>query len=213
VWVIEIRGYTDHHAGPTFIKNALIRNLQKFDAFARDEKKVGKFIAGAADPVKGKVSHAFVYNFWEVDNAQPNSFLHINRSFLDQLLGGPAKASGQGGPGGAGSALGMPPGGGSSTPAAGMPLGGGDTTSAAPAATFGPAWRGLTDSSANTPGAGGGKQDKTGRRRCEFVVMLLWREPVPSGSPPPGEAAAPESYGPAGGVPAGAGGSAAGPPR
>jgi hypothetical protein len=70
----------------------------------------------------------------------------------------------------------------------------GDTTTAGAAAgpaTLGPAWRGLTDTSASSGGAG--KQDAgvTGRRRYEFVVMLLWREPVP---PVPGA-----EGGPAGG--------------
>src|SRR5207248_1345207 len=51
-WVVEIRGYTYHHDGPNFVKRALIRNLQRVDEFARDEGKVGKFLAGVPDPVK-----------------------------------------------------------------------------------------------------------------------------------------------------------------
>ena len=65
-WVIEIRGYTDHHKGTQFIKDSLIKNLQNMDRFeaAKDDKKIGKYIVGVADPVKGKVSHAFIYKVW-----------------------------------------------------------------------------------------------------------------------------------------------------
>ena len=68
-WVVEIRGYTDYRGGSLFLKNALVRNLQNMDQFAtaKDEKKIGKYIVGVPDPVKGKVSHAFLYKWWQVD--------------------------------------------------------------------------------------------------------------------------------------------------
>jgi len=209
-WVVEIRGFTDHQEGRTFVRKALIRNLQRMDTFAKDDGKVGKFIVGVQDPVKGKVSHAFIYHVWKVENALPNAFQFINSSYLDKMMPegtGAAAGGGQGdnrfpgtGPATTGAgAGGTPPGG----------MGGGT-----PAATsFGPAWSGLTsrssggstgvgDSRGTSTGGGGsmtlpgippgttggtstgtgtGKEaDGTGRRRYEFVVMMVWREPVPN---------------------------------
>ncbi|MBP3958031.1 hypothetical protein J8F10_22475 [Gemmata sp. G18] len=60
-WVVEIRGYTDHKGGRRFIEQSLLRNLQRTDTFAKDDAKVGRYIVGVPDPVKGKVSHPFVY--------------------------------------------------------------------------------------------------------------------------------------------------------
>jgi type IV pilus assembly protein PilM len=213
-WVVEIRGYTDYKDGQLFLQKALLRNLQKFDSFAKEPGKVGEFIVGVQDPVKGRVSHAFIYSYgWKVDDAQPNSFVFINQSQLDGLLGG------GGGPGGFGKlgSMGMPQG--SSGPGQPDPSSG-----TAPTGPIAPAWTGLTSSSLNgassaggagpggagppslggsavgalgtapgTPSSGSSGKKETGeeRRRWEFTVMLIWREPIPSGSgtPAPPEAA------------------------
>jgi type IV pilus assembly protein PilM len=227
-WVVEIRGFTDHQAGPIFLRDGLIRNLQKFDQYAgqgeitvRNEKgelvkvkgedKVKQFIVGVPDPVKGRVSHAFVFNFWSYDDTTTNTFRFINQSSLDRLLSPAGAAPGTGGPG-------RPPAGPVSED--GFPTSG---AAGAPVAALGPDWRGLGTSGGTGPAAGpnvpgqgntpftpqtpatptapvlgpDGKEIKkegaTERRRYEFVVMLLWREPTPS--------TVPGSLAPAGGDP------------
>ncbi len=187
VWAVEIRGYTDHKDAPDFLKKALLKNLQRFDNFAKGEDKVGKFIVGVQDPVKGKVSHAFIYNWWKVDDALPNSFTYINGSYLDKLFTDRA-GGGANGPGGF-----RPIG------PVGPPVGAPEGGAAAPA-PLGPAWTGLTTTTSGTGvggpvggvgpggiappvvGGTGDKKDGVERRRYEFVVMFIWREPIPSGS-------------------------------
>ncbi|MBM3983907.1 MAG: type IV pilus assembly protein PilM, partial [Planctomycetes bacterium] len=129
-WVVEIRGYTDHQKGRTFVNQALLRNLQRTDSFAKDDGKVGRYIVGVADPVKGKISYAFVYNvFQPIYEPQPGVFYNINRgSFLDTLVGGggaaPAPETGgenQPGSGPGGMPIGTPGPGGGAPP---MPGGG-----------------------------------------------------------------------------------------
>jgi hypothetical protein len=234
-WVVEIRGYTDHKEGQRFIRNALLKNLQKFDTFAKGEDKVGRYIVGVQDPIKGKVSHAFTYKVWMVDDAQSNTFVNINQSFLDRLLSsagggsqgsgsgaGPKVVSGMGGAGGAGGPTAAGPmGAGSAGGAGGAGGGGGEAPTA-----LGPAWSGLAagggaegaggfggpggkgpggpanfGSAMGGPGLGRGPgappaipagngdaskgTSKEERRRFEFVVMLIWREPVPSSADKP----------------------------
>jgi hypothetical protein len=211
-WAIEIRGYTDHKDGIAFLKKSLLANAQNFDKFAGDGNKVGKFIVGVQDPVKGKVSHAFIYKVWMVDNAQPNSFVWINGSYLDRLIGGGPAAGG--GATGELTPAGGPPGrGGGSGP--GEPGMTGDANmGATPAVALGPFWTGLGSAAAGggpgglspgggremmpgpgtvlpgpmpgtiTPGTVTGKDGKDERRRWEFVVMLIWREPKTESIPP-----------------------------
>lgn len=109
-WVIEIRGFTDHKEGATFVRQALLHNLQRSDTFAQqtdasvkeDGKggKVGKYInAGVADPVKGRISHAFIYRVFAPTD--PQTFTHINRgSYLESILGAAGGGGGVGGMGG-----------------------------------------------------------------------------------------------------------------
>jgi type IV pilus assembly protein PilM len=208
-WVVEVRGYTDHDRGQIFVRQALLRNLQRIDAFAKDEGKVGRYInPGVQDPVKGRISHAFVYRvFAPIPDPQPGVFYNITRgSFLDGILGSAGGNTG-GGPGGPG---GMPMGG---MPIGGMPMGGMPPAAGGPppgpggpppapggggggtsgTSTLGPAWDGLGKTGGAVSNLGGdtapAKPDST-RRRFEFVVMLVWREPTPS-NPPAAPAAAP----------------------
>ncbi len=207
-WVVEIRGYTEHKAGSQFIRRALIKNLQRFDTFAKNEAKVGQYTTGVQDPVKGKVSHAFIYKVWQIEDAQPNVFANINQSYLDKLLssGGGGQQGGMGGGPGVGKP-GIAPGGpGGSGAGAGSGGGGGGGEGAAAPAPLGPAWTGLGSTpvggsnamsgvygGANRPGAAsiappaggsgtGATAAKDGpkdeRRRYEFVVMMIWREPA-----------------------------------
>jgi type IV pilus assembly protein PilM len=225
-WIIEIRGYTDHH-DPQFLHKALLKNLNNADKFAtaKGEDKIGKYIVGVADPVKGKVSHAFIFKTWLVSGAAANSFQYINESRLDAMLGGGTSSSfGPSGPGEEtrGGGPPAPPGSGQGDPA--------QTTQTA-AAALGPGWSPLTGggaSSSSYPGApssgappagkGGmsarlgkipGQSSPSGReiagtggpdifgtsgkdagqenrKRYEFVVMMVWREPVPDITPTAG---------------------------
>jgi hypothetical protein len=187
-WAVEIRGYTDHWAGQRFLRDCLIRNLQKFDSFAKEEDKVGKYIIGVGDPVKGKVSHAFVYHVWPVYDPQPNVFSYINQSYIDPIIDG----RGAGSPGSEFDTGAMP--------SAAAPGPDGTTPAAAAPAAIGPPWRPLSNTT--VPGAVPGvlpgfvppdpslidptKKKETGtRRRFEFVVVLLWREHIPTGSGTP----------------------------
>ncbi|WP_439626422.1 type IV pilus assembly protein PilM [Gemmata sp.] len=200
VWVVEVRGYTDHHEGPAFLERALLRNLQKFDTFAaqgevkvrnekgevtvRNDNKVGQFIVGVQDPVKGKVSHPFIYNIWMVEDAPQNTFKYISASYLDKLF---ADRGGRGGAGGfpGGPPVPPPPGPEGGAPAAAAPLGPDWkerlTATAAAAQPGGPAPF-TPPPPVGAPGVGEKKDGAPTRRRYEFVVMFIWREPVPSGS-------------------------------
>jgi type IV pilus assembly protein PilM len=181
-WVIEIRGWTDFDtkdvSGRTFVNRALLRNLQRVDTFAqqtdalaKDGGKIGKYIVGVQDPVKGRVSHPFVYNvFNPIHDPQPGVFFNINRgSFLDSLCD-PASA-GQGS--GAGKTTGVP------VAASGIASSGPPAAAEPGATAMASPWKGLTDSQgAARPGEDRPpKKDDSVRRRYEFVVMMLWREP------------------------------------
>ncbi len=173
--------------------------------------KIAKFIPGAKDPVgkdpagKPRISHAFVYNvFAPVLDPQTDRYFNINRgSFLNAIIGnGGAGASGAGGAGGLvgrgggddeRGPSGMPPLGMGPQPGApGVSDGGtpGTGTPTAPAATVAPAWYALSGNqdayrlAATTTVAPAPPLDPTStRRRYEFVVMFVWREPA--ATPPP----------------------------
>ncbi|MBA4062876.1 MAG: hypothetical protein C0501_04055 [Isosphaera sp.] len=208
-WVVEIRGYTDHKDGPRVLRDALIRNLQKVDQFAgqgeatvlnekgepvkvKGEDKVKQFIVGVPDPVKGRVSHPFVFATWQADEAAANTFRYINQSQLDRLLS----------PAGGAAVPGRP-----AAPVGPVDDGSGVPITGAPAGSLGPDWKGLGSSGGTAPAQTGpntpattptpGDKDKkevvVDRRRWEFVVMMLWREPTPS--TPPGSLAPPPDAG------------------
>ncbi|MBX9628309.1 MAG: pilus assembly protein PilM, partial [Gemmataceae bacterium] len=143
-WVVEVRGYTEHKDGRVFLERALIKNLQRMDEFAdktaKDPKdpdgkeKVAKYVPGVADPIKGRCSHAFIYNVWQDTQAQPNVFRHINQSYLDALAGGTGASGAAGGTSGGRPDMGANPG-----LSAGMTVGTGGTTTPA-----GPRWTPLS---------------------------------------------------------------------
>jgi type IV pilus assembly protein PilM len=218
-WVVEVRGWTDHKNGERFIREGLIANLQKMSAtFAEQnggDKKAGKYIPGLeADPVKGRVSHAFIYHTWMIENASPNQMVNISRSYLDALAGGGGASGGLGGYGGGPGPL--PP---SSPPPGAVPGATDGGVAPAGATPAGPAWTPLAGGGAaaaggyGRPGGGafeGGLSPPPGgssvpppaasgsglvalpapalvegqtRKRYEFVVMFVWREPVPVVTP------------------------------
>lgn len=238
-WVVEVRGWTDHKDGEQFIRDALLANLRQVDKFAeKGEKKISQYVPGVSDPVKGRVSHAFIYHVWRVPDPRPNVLVNIAQSYLDPLIN-PSAGGTAGGPG-------VPPGPGvpaGPTPTA-PPMGmgmdpSGSTGAAAGPAAAGPAWTPLSGAAAaqtgsdsmmpgaplgpGTPkpgraigfGSAGGPPAMAGktamtppgmgpgpmggsfpglqpppelstgpaRPRYEFVVMFIWREPVPSVTP------------------------------
>jgi len=66
-WVIEIRGWTYHEQGDEFIKRTVLRNFQRIGKFVDEtgltpdkKPKIGTFLPGVDDPVKGTLSHAFL---------------------------------------------------------------------------------------------------------------------------------------------------------
>jgi hypothetical protein len=200
--------------------------------------------------VKGKVSHAFVYKVWTINNATSHLPVYIQQSYLEAVLSGSRRGSSDGTSGPPGMAMGAPPDGapGDTAGAYGSMMGGGGTTTAAN--ELAPSWRPLKGGRAagvagmpssggsggmippgsgspddapweggtggislpNPPigtgggiglppppvGTGGGvagggilppggtpganqpaSAGGTGRTRHEFVVMFVWREPVP----------------------------------
>ena len=194
---------TDHFAKLTDPKTDTADNkIAKFIPGGKDP--VGKDAAG-----KPRVSHAFVYNvFAPVLDPQTDRYFNITRgSFLNAVIGnggagagggqggGPAGPAGPGGTeGGPGVIGGMGPGviggmgpGGMGPGPAGPDSGTGGT---APAATVAPPWNTLSGNAAAygaatpTPVSPTAPLDATStRRRYEFVVMFVWREPA--AAPPP----------------------------
>jgi hypothetical protein len=226
-WIIEVRAFT-YHKSPTFVRDCVIRNLQRIDTFIKDDKKVDEFLPGVDDPVKGAVSRAFVYHQWAINVADDTSGgapTNLGVSYLDQLLvssGSSSSGSGDGGgftgPIGRGSApptsapAGPGPGasGGADVgqlavpwiPLIGSGSGGGGlggpAGSAFAAGGFSPrgGGPGLGAGVNVGPGPGPGaatpttpapttEAGKSGdqRRRTEFVIMFVWKEPLPTVGP------------------------------
>jgi len=216
-WVVEVRGWTDY--APTeggampFLRDGLIANLQKMSTtFAeRNEgaKKAGKYIPGLeADPLKGRVSHAFIYHVWTVENPTPNTMAFVGRSYLDTPAGG-LSAGGAGGVALSTAPMGPPAG--MTGPGSTTGMGGTEAAAAPPA---GAPWSPLApggQAAASGPGGPGGNSlippaasiaavgtglssgvtlpplpaiiEGSTRKRYEFVVMFVWREPVLSMNP------------------------------
>ena len=202
-WVIEVAGYTEHTNGEAFVERALVGNLQRFEEFARaSADKVGKYLPDVKDPLVGpaaadaprRVSHAFVFNIWTDNNPRPNTFYHLTRSPLGEVLGGAAGGVGGGGGGSpyGGGEGGPGPGGPGGRPGPGGPPSGDGTTPAAEAPLAPPGFVPLS-ATGNAAVAGaaatGGLTKKGEKRRYEFIVLFTWREPLPSepgtvGTPP-----------------------------
>jgi type IV pilus assembly protein PilM len=90
-WVVEVRGFTYWHPDPksrteNFIMDTLLRNLIERSRLAEpktDEEKK----AAEKEPIRGRVSHAFLYNVWEDATPASDTFINIRSSLLDQLVG------------------------------------------------------------------------------------------------------------------------------
>lgn len=103
-FVVQISGHTMHEGKLDFLKKALVKNFARSAAFAEatlerlvDEKgqpidEVGYFLPGVSDPVKGRVSHAFLLQYRQVENPQPKVFALMNQRFIDSLMPQPGEA-------------------------------------------------------------------------------------------------------------------------
>lgn len=135
-WVVEVRGYTYWKPDTTkltndFIVRTLVRNLIRQSRGPTDAQKAGmtpdQLKALADDPIRGKVSHVFLYDVKEDKTPSPGSFKFISGSLIAGLLpdGEAAGAGAGGGMGEGGGGISMPtPGGGRGLPG-GLPGGAG----------------------------------------------------------------------------------------
>jgi hypothetical protein len=90
-WVVELRGHTYHQKGREFLIDTLVFNLNRIGLLGKDLD--GKPLP--SDPIRGKVSHAFLYFSREVKDPESGTFKYINNTNLPEILGG-----GTGGEGG-----------------------------------------------------------------------------------------------------------------
>lgn len=107
-WVIELRGYTYNKAHREFLIDTLIYNINRY-GFGNGLVPFGAAAAAAnpanpasaanpatpsaakltvADPIEGRVSHAYLYFCRQVNDPQPGQFVYINASNLRELMGG-----------------------------------------------------------------------------------------------------------------------------
>jgi type IV pilus assembly protein PilM len=214
-WVIEVRGYT-YHNQQRFIRDTLVRNLQRMDSFIPKEAegKVSKYLPGVDDPVKGNVSRVFIYKTWPIDESPTGAPTFVGVSYLDDILGGAgggaagAAAGGEPrGPIGRGPAPSGPgvPGGTGTEPqqlaAPWVPLTGSSAGGGGPGSPLGaagalfprggsgaavigppgpPPGPGIISPAPAAPSSSKEGKDGEVRRRQEFVVMFVWKEPLPT---------------------------------
>jgi hypothetical protein len=108
-WLFEVRGSTYWKPDSTkqteeFIMRTVLRNIVRMSrAPTEEQKKLMKpeeLKALEEDPIRGKVTHAFLYNVWRDDAPSPGSFKIISSSLINGLL--PDEGGGSGGVGGTG---------------------------------------------------------------------------------------------------------------
>lgn len=203
-WVFALHGTTYNKKGAIFLRDTLVynlaiasnRNLPVLRADGTPEPTPAANTPpegnkGPDDPIKGKISHVFLYNCWTIDEPKPGVFEKLNVNYLRPLVTGtpdasnpqtPAAPTGQtrdtwqplAGGGGAGSAAG---GGVAVAPAMApaLPRGGGGR--GGEVRLGGP----IPAAPVANPNAGpnvvGTPRIKP---RYEFVIMFIWREPTPS---------------------------------
>ncbi|WP_193788996.1 type IV pilus assembly protein PilM, partial [Zavarzinella formosa] len=89
-WVVEVRGYTYFHPDEKFqtnlfIRDTLLKNIIDIGRVANDEEKKRL----AADPIRGKISNAFIYNVWEDKFPSAGTLKNVGLSWLDQFVPAP----------------------------------------------------------------------------------------------------------------------------
>ena len=127
-WVFEVRGYTywkpdSNKQVDDFIMRTLLRNIIVRSRLGMTEEQKKALSPEEAkkletDPIRGKISHAFLYNVWPDTAPSPGSFKVISNSLIGPLVPDGAAAGGEGGMGIApafgggmgGSSAGPPPG-------------------------------------------------------------------------------------------------------
>jgi hypothetical protein len=105
-WVVEVRGSTYWQPEPTsqtqqFIIDTLLRNIISRSRALPEPKTDAEKEAAAHEMIRGKISHAFVYNVWKDENPSPDTFQYIRTSLIDPLVPS-ADGSSSGGGGGFG---------------------------------------------------------------------------------------------------------------
>ena len=180
-WVVEVHGYTFHHAREKFVADTLMENIWRLSRPAADQAASAAPAAGAPatppsaakptdkDAYVDKISHVVLFNSLSTQTGDTNSFNIVGQPVLDALVkSGGAGAGGNGPPG-----LGGGSPGGTSSPGSGAPPGatsmpgsgaapggtsmpGGAANPAAPAAGTSVSRDGWKPLSANMGGGGGG---------------------------------------------------------
>lgn len=204
-WIVEVRGSTYWRPIPTddvdkFIQDTLLQNIITRSRSLPEPKTEAEREAAARDPylnVRGKISHAFVYNVWEDKNPSAGTFMFIRNSLIDPMISGDASSSSgtPSGPFGMGGFPGMggsTSGGTSWTPLVSGGSGGASSGGFGPAVGMGgfPGPIGPGAPAVPTPMGPGTSAPKGGesvapkgikvRPRFEFVVVFVWKEPTPS---------------------------------
>jgi type IV pilus assembly protein PilM len=173
-WVFEIRGYTywkpdDKAQTNQFIMNTLLRNIVARSRTWTEEQKKGltpeQLKQVADDPIRGKLTHAFLYNVWDDKTPSQGSFKMISGSLINSMVpDGDNAAGASGGMGGMGGTEGYGPpagmGGGRALPGAGgLPgaSGGGAASGGwSPLGSAGGSGSGAAAGGVTTGGMGGG---------------------------------------------------------
>ena len=116
-WLVEVRGSTYWHPQSgsetdKFVMDTLLRNIIERSRKAPEPKSDEEKKKTDADPVRGKISHAFMYTFADGgEDKMPSAgtFRYIRGSFIDGAVGGGGASGSQARPGEGGP--GAPPGG------------------------------------------------------------------------------------------------------
>jgi hypothetical protein len=214
-WVFEIRGYTywkpdSKTLTNDFITNTLLRNIiarsrglteeQKKNLKPEDQK------AWADDPIRGKLTHAFLYGTWDDKTPSPGSFKVISGSLIYGLI---PDDTGGGGGGMGGMGEGRENYGPPSGPGGGPRLGGGKPGSIAGAGSPGAAGSGggwsplgsaFGSGTAGGSGAGGPMMGMSGMGPGAGPAIGMIPSHGPGGGPGPGTVPTPGGGEPAKGT-------------
>lgn len=219
-WVIALHGVTYQKDGAIFLRDTLVNNLAEVSKrnlplpgpvgssptptpapATGDATAAAK---GPEDPIKDRITHAFLYNCWTIEDPKPGVFEKIGVNYLRPLVAGPAPDANPQNPtsgapaspregwqplsGGGTMGGGATAGGGAPTPAP-MPIpvmgrggggrGGGEARPDGGRPT-GPPAPNAPAPAAPLPNAPAAPAVNRIKPRYEFVVMFIWREPTPS---------------------------------
>jgi type IV pilus assembly protein PilM len=117
-WVFEIRGTTSWKPQPTsptdqFLVDTLVRSIITRSRGPSEEQKKGLSEADRRalenDPIRGKISHVFLYHVWPDPNPSPGSFRVIGTSLIDPMFVETGATGGTSPSGPPGMTIGAPP--------------------------------------------------------------------------------------------------------